>query len=474
MLTLDQLIAQRERDLAAAIAHRNSCQEKLVELRSQATEGQDIPSETVTAAISARDDADTKLRSIEADLAKLREEQAEDERVAALSAQLTPTGVTRKPAYDEVVRVGAEERTYHPGNDPKGVRFLNDLISRDVRKNGQAAARLDRHMDEERVERGDGLAALEERAAGTANFSGLVVPQYLTDLVAPYAKAGRKLADAMRPHDLPETGMTVNISRITTATTTAIQANQADTVSETDIDDTLLQIPIQTNAGSATINYQAIMRGVGVDDTVMQDLAGSYGTTLDSTLINQATNGLTNVANAITYTDSSATAAELYPKLLAAVSGVEGSLLNVDPNATVLVMHSRRWYWLNSQLSSTFPLISQPNVGPLNVAGANNGEGYQASVRGVLPNGSPVIVDNNIATNLGAGTNEDEIYALSLQESHLWEDPNAPFFIDTNTGPNMKKLGVDIVLYGFFAYTFARYAHAQKISGTGLTTPAFA
>lgn len=472
MITMAQLISRAEKSLRDAITVRTAAQEALLELRSQAADSVDITSEQVTAAISARNEADAVVAERTAELEQLRAELAEDERVAELATQITPTNV-RMPAYDEVARVGAEKRMYSPDNDPKGVKFLRDIVGAEIRNDRGAQQRLDRHMDEERVERGEYLAALEERAAGTSNFAGLVVPQYLTDMVAPFAKAGRKLADAMRHHDLPEVGMTVNISRITTQTTTGVVA-EGNTVSETDIDDTLLSPAVQTNAGSATINYQAIMRGVGIDDTVMEDLAGSYGVTLDSTLLNQATNGLTNVATSIAYTDASPTAAELYPKLLAAVAGVEGSLLNVDPNATVLVMHSRRWHWLNSQLSSTFPLISQPNVGPLNVAGANNGEGYAAAIRGVLPNGTPVVVDNNIATNLGAGTNEDEIYAVSLQEAHLWEDPNAPFFISTDKGPNMKKLGVDIVLYGFFAYTFARYSHVQKINGTGLVTPAFA
>lgn len=91
-------------------------------------------------------------------------------------------------------------------------------------------------------------------------------------------------------------------------------------------------------------------------------------------------------------------------------------------------------------------------------------------MRGVLPNGTPVIVDNNIATNLGAGTNEDEIYILSRRESHLWEDASAPMLIRAEQ-TNAASLGVLFVVYGYFAYTHARYSHAQKLNGTGLVTP---
>ena len=43
--------------------------------------------------------------------------------------------------------------------------------------------------------------------------------------------------------------------------------------------------------------------------------------------------------------------------------------------------------------------------------------------------------------------------------------------IRTDTGPTVKSLGVDVVVYGYAAYTHVRRAHAQKINGTGLILP---
>jgi hypothetical protein len=134
-------------------------------------------------------------------------------------------------------------------------------------------------------------------------------------------------------------------------------------------------------------------------------------------------------------------------------------------------MHSRRWYWMQNALSSTWPLISQPGIAA-QMAGTNNAVTYGSGVRGTLPNGTPVIVDNNIATNYGAGTNEDEVYLVDRQECHLWEDPNAPMYIRAEQ-PKLASLGVLMVVYGYFAYTHARYAQARKIGGTGLVTPTF-
>ena len=325
-------------------------------------------------------------------------------------------------------------------------------------------------MDEERAERAEWMAAQEERAAGTGAFAGLVVPQYLTDLYAPAAKAGRPLANLMRHIDLPPTGMTVSISRITTATSTAVQTENAN-LSETNIDDTLLSPAVLTVGGRQTLSRQAVERGVNTDEVTIEDLIRSYGTTLDSTLINQATTGLTNVATSVAYTDASPTAAELYPKLLQAWSGCAGALLDQAAGDVVAVMRIDRWAWLQSQLSSTFPLIGQGFQ--LNVGGVADPKAvYGSGFAGYLPSGVAVIADNNIANTLGGGT-EDEIYFTSRNESFLWEDPDAPMMIRTETGPSLLALGVDIVVYGYFAYTFARQAQARKINGTGLIAPTF-
>ena len=264
--------------------------------------------------------------------------------------------------------------------------------------------------------------------------------------------------------------MTVNISRITTATSAALQTEN-NAVSETNIDDTLLTIGLRTNAGQQTVSRQSVERGIGVEDTTLEDLLRAYSVSLDTKLINQATNGLTNVATSVAYTDGTPTAAELYPKVVGAIAAVEAALLDSDPNATVALMHSRRWYWLQSQLTSTWPLFGQPGVGSQQ-GGVNYGAVYGSGFRGLLPNGTAVIVDNNIATNLGAGTNEDEIYLVSKDEAYLWEDPQAPMLIRAEQ-TKAASLGVLLVVYGYYGYTYVRRSHAQKVAGTGLVTPTF-
>ena len=464
-MTYDELIAAAQSALRSAIAEREAKQEVLMKMRSEVAEGKEFSAEEIPAAIAARDEANALVEQRDAALKTLLAEKAEDERIAALREQIVE--VAPKRAYDQVARVGREERTYRPDQDHDGSGFLRDFVSGAVFGDFAAQQRLGRHMDEERVERGGEIRA----NTPSANFGSLVVPSYLTDLYAPKAKANRPLADAMRKHPLPATGNTIEIAKITTATTTAVRSDETSAVSETNIDDTSFSVNVLEVAGAQSLSRKSVMRGTGIDSVVWEDLFSSYSTTVDSTVINQASTGLAAVATQVAYTDDTPTAAELYPKLLAADAAVEAALLDQDPNGTAFVMHSRRWAWIQSQLSSTFPLIAQPVNAGLNVAGVANDSGYGSSVRGYLPNGAPVIVDNNIATNVGGS--QDTIFAVSLPECHLWEDPNAPMMIRTDTGPSMKTNAIDIVIFGFMAYTFSRQAHAQAIYGTGTTTPTF-
>jgi hypothetical protein len=432
--------------------------------RSQLTEEEDTRIQELRAQHEAEKEAAKGIRSKLATAQEIAGEEAERDKT---QRDTKPSGA-KKAAYDQVARVGTEERTYRKDVDPYGKGFLADIVRNFSFQDVDASTRLARHMAEERVERGEYLT----RAVGTGAFAGLTVPQYLTDLYAPATAPLRPFADTCNRHPLPSDGMSVNISRITTSSSAALQTSENVTVSETNMDDTLLSPLVQTAAGQQTISRQAIDRGTGIEDVTMQDLFNRVATVLDNTLINQATNGLTNVATSVAYTDTTPTGAELYPKILGAAAGVEAALLAMG-RPTHAVMHSRRWYWLSSQMSSTWPLINWSGI-PVQAGGtANTGSSYGSGVRGVLPSGLEVIVDNNITTASGAGTNEDEVYVVPQSECHLWEDPAAPMFIRAEQ-PAAASLGVLLVAYAYFAYTFGRYANGmQKVAGTGLVTPVF-
>lgn len=416
-----------------------------------------------------REQAKADIEGAKRKLADANDVKAEEMERDEKAREIEPTRASgRASGRTASVQVVSEERTYRRDTDPFGKSFLLDVSRQFLFQDVEASNRLSRHMAEERVERAEYMA----RAVGTGAWAGLTVPQYLTDMYAPATAALRPFADVCNRHPLPESGMSVNISRVTTASGAALQASENTGVQETNMDDTLLTVPVQTAAGQQTVSRQAIDRGTGIEDVTMQDLFNRVATVLDNTLLNQAATGLTNVAQAVSYTDASPTGAELYPKILGAAANVEAALLAMG-RPSHAVMHSRRWYWLSSQMSSTWPMINWSNI-PTQASGtANSSSSYNSGPRGVLPCGLEVIVDNNIATNLGAGTNEDELYVVPSSECHLWEDPNAPLFIRAEQ-PAAASLGVLLVAYSYFAYTFQRYTNGMaKVSGTGNVTPTF-
>jgi hypothetical protein len=306
----DQAVKRRDRAVAAVKAILGKARQ---EGRANLSEDEDAD---VKAEFAKRERAVSDLAGIErklADAQKVRDAEREVDAALEQRAGGDRTDVAPRPSYDRVARVGAEERTYHRGNTGRGARFLRDVVAQHLYRDMEAEQRLIRHMQEERVERG----AYLERAVGTGAFAGLTVPQYLTEMYAPAVAARRPFADACNRHDLPDAGMTVNISRITTPTSVALQASENSAVSETNADDTLLTENVQTAAGQQTVSRQAIDRGTGVEDVLMDDLFRRYGTALDSTLLNQASTGLTNVAATTAYTDASPTGPELYPRILA-------------------------------------------------------------------------------------------------------------------------------------------------------------
>jgi HK97 family phage major capsid protein len=363
--------------------------------------------------------------------------------------------------------VTREARTYSPENTD--VSFVKDAFTAKFSNDYAASERLARHSREEEIER---------RAVGTGNFAGLVIPQYLVDLAAPFARAGRPTADfATNKMALPAAGMTLNISRMTTGTSTAVQAAENDAVSNTNADDTLLTVNVRTIAGQQDISKQAIERGTGIDQFIIQDLIRGWHTTLDNQIINGDGNSgamlgirQTSGINDVVYTDASPSVADLYPKLADAYQLIQTSVFQ---NPTHWIMHPRRLAFLLAGVDgSQRPLVLPALNGPMNAVATGAGAAAYGN-SGYTMLGLPIIADANVTTTSGAGTNEDQIYCVNAGELHLWEQAGSPFALNFDaTGAG--SLTIKSVVYGYAAFTAGRYPGAvSKISGTGLVAPTF-
>ena len=459
-----KLKARLVEQINARISIRNGYAEDLVTLRSVET-----PDEVKVDEVRGKQAAvDAELATLNAQREAVEREIEADEQAVRLQKLTMPSGAPSSER-EQVVTGGAEKRTYNPGEDPRGLSFFTDL-SRAHLGDWEAQARLSQHMKEERIERG--ADAVKTRAVTGEGSPGTVIPQYLVDMFAPKSRPGRKFADQCRPHPLPESGLTVYIPRQTAQASVGIQAAELDAVTESDYDDELIPVKVRTASGSQTISRQFAERGLGGEDIVVEDLLRAYDTNLDSQLINATTWGLLAVSAANAYTDATPTGQELYSKILGASAAVEGVLQDLDEDDVFTLMRGSRWKWLQNQFTSTWPLIGQPGIAPQNL-GASDGSPYSKGVRGHLPNGGDIVTDNNLPSNLGTGTNEDPLVIVARQEAHLWEDPKAPLFIRAEQS-QVKKLAIDLVVYGYFAACFDRVPGVhQKITGTGLVPAVF-
>lgn len=451
-------------------------QKRLAELRDELRGLVDLGDE-ITAEQATRADAiSAEIRDV-SDRLDARQRRADALAEAERRAQIADDVERRDSGRAEQrpgVQVTSEERTYSRGAEQAhGRSFIADVINAQCRGDFDASQRLSRHMAEERVERAAHLAGLESRDVGTGAFAGVTVPQYLTDLAGLPKRAMRPFADICRPVPLPEEGMTVVISRGTTGTATAVQATENAAVQETDYDDTALTVNVRTISGKQDVSLQSMQRSRGADQIIVQDLRNAYQTNLDSQILNGDGNsgthlGLLSTSSivAVTYTDASPTAAEAYPKLFDLISQIQSGVYG---GATHLVMAPRRWNWFASQVGTSFPFIQPYSTQAVNVGGEVSSNTY-GGVVGVLA-GLPVVLDGNVPTNTGAGTNQDPIIGVTADECFLWEDQNAPLLISAD---NPSNLQVTLTVYGFSAFTAGRFPGAHgTVNGTGLVTPTF-
>jgi len=385
-------------------------------------------------------------------------------RHAELEARNSAAVEARKKSGIETVvsqtSIKSEPRTYSPQAESS---FVRDAYAAQFSNDYQAKERLARHMNEERIERRD---------VTSANFAGLLVPQFLTDLAAPFARAGRPFLDQARKHQLPDAGLTISISKVTTGSATAVQTEGA-AVQETNMDDTKLDISVVTVAGQQNVSRQAIERGTNIDSLVMADLVSAYHTNLDSLFVTTSATSLTNtITQVVTYTDASPTVAELYPKILDCVQRIQTNFF-AGPN--FILMHPRRLAFILAAVDDQKrPLaVPVPNFnGQPAFASGNGAPVYGNSGYSIV--GLPVITDANVITTNGAGANEDVIIVGNTQEAHLFEQGSGEPMMLRFEQPKGAELDITMVVYGYNAFTANRYPNAfALVGGTGLITPTF-
>ena len=440
----------------------------LSKLQENRTSKTDLIDATLTRAVTEdRDISEIELANIQA--LKLEVEKL-DERInqiaeielrnsanAEIAAKVDSQVETRNVGG---ARVTSEEATYH--NRSKN-DFLADAIAAEFGGSYQARDRIARYQRE----------VLETRDSGTSNFAGLVVPQYLVDSFATLRRAGRPTLDISVNSALPAQGMTLNIGRLTTGVTSYVQASENSAPTESTPDDTLLTINVNTVASMFDLSKQAVLRGTGIETQLLGDAVRSYQTKVDALAINGSGSsgehlGILNTTgiNAVTYTDASPTYAEFFPKLVQAITDVS---TNFFGGATHIVMHpSLAGCLLRALDGSSRPQFTSNLGNPQNAAGTFQRPSYDLGGFQIL--GIPVVLDANVPTNLGAGTNQTAVIVGNFDESYIFEDNSGtPLYVRFEQPDG--NIAIRTVVFGFSAFTAGKYPAAfSAITGTGLIT----
>lgn len=242
--------------------------------------------------------------------------------------------------------------------------------------------------------------------------------QYVT-----YARPGRAFANVCQRAPLPGGTDSINVPKMLTGTTVAIQTADNQPVSDTDLTDTFINAPVRTISGQQGVAIQLIDQSpIAFDDVVFRDLVAAHAAVLDQQVMygtgaNGQVLGVTQTPNVNNIAVSALTIQGIYSAIANAIQTIHVTRF-LPPE--VIVMHPRRWGWLLTLLDTqNRPLFIPEANSPWNAAGILTDVDSQQIVG--RTHGLPIVTDPNIATNLGAGTNEDQIFVMRASDLVLWE-----------------------------------------------------
>lgn len=459
--------------LKRLIARRNQAATEMNRLFESRKAIVDLAGEEAREDLSDEEDAEfrsisEKIKAYQEDIAKLDERVKELADEEERNSKITEGAAAVRRAQARVTSVG-EAATYVKGN---GRSYFSDLmrLHMNLDDNGESRARLERHAIDVRT--GEEYRAGLDRIDSSGGY--FVPPIHLVSQYVPLARAGRATADLCAKMPLPGGTDSINIPKISTGPTVAVQATDNGAVSETDPADTTVAVPIKTLAGQVTIAQQLLDQSpVNFDEVIFKELLSAHAQAVDLQVISGANSGgavkgILTASNTISmsYTTTAPTAKALYPVLIDGIQRVQSQ--RYEP-ATVVVMHPRRFYWLlAAQDSDGRPLITASGPG-VNQLATFSSTGLEQVVGNFA--GLPVVTDPNIPTNLGTGTNEDVILIMKADDLLLLESP-----VRTRAFPEVlsSTLSVRLQLFSYVGFTAERNPKSiVKLGGTGLISPTF-
>lgn len=450
-------------DLIKQLKERRAALKASLEALNAPAEGEE------TRSLTEAEDAEFEAGIVE--LRKLDERidelQQAETREAAAAAHHVEVGTAEQERRERAVVTGEANPVYRQG-DSSSPSFFRDLAISQLNQAGASEAR-------------SRLAAAQETRAGdmttVAGAGGeFAPPLWLVDQFVALARAGRVTADLVNKQTLPSGVSSVNLPKVASGATAAVQATQNSALSDTAMTTTSVSSGITTVGGKQIISMQLLQQsGIPFDQVILQDLAKAYAVQVDSQVLygsnasGQVKGLVSNAVNNAFTTASPAPASvtnanSLYYVVSKAAAAVQAAIFQP---ADAIVMHPNRWAWvLGSVDANSRPLVipAGPQFNGLGNAGEPAAQGFAGSFGGYN-----VYTDPNISLTANSATNQDEIYVLRRDEHYLWESPVQTASFDATYADNASVL---FRILGYIAFIGNRYSGAcQSIRGTGLVAP---
>ena len=325
------------------------------------------------------------------------------------------------------------------------------------------------------------LAASQETRAGdmttVAGAGGTFAPPLwqVADFVA-LARAGRVTANLCQNENLPSGVSSINLPKVASGATVAVQATQNSALSDTAMTTTSVSTGITTVGGKQIISMQLLQQsGIPFDKVILQDLAKAYAIQVDTQVLygtnaNGQVLGLVGAATNTAFTTATPAPASvtnansLYYTLTKVAAAIQTGIF--EP-ANAIVMTPARWAWILGSVDANARPLVTPNTPGFNALGTT-GEQVAQGLAGYF--GSyPVYTDPNVSVTANSATNQDEIYVLRTDQLWLYE---SAVQTESFTATYADNASVLFRILGYMGFIPNRYAAAvQSIRGTGLVVP---
>ena len=424
-------------------------------------------------------DLHSEMKALTAEI-ELRE-SIERSRFAAAKANASVSIKSEPLTYTPEARTSyfKDLATVHGGiaGDTLGARERLERHGKEmsVEMDKRSARRSDDGEREVRSFAGEG-SLFEKRANSRTDGAGgyFVPPTWLIDQFAAALRYGRPVVNSLRQVALPTGTDSISIPTITTGTLTGVQSADNAALSNQDIVDSYVTAPVKTIGGYVDASIQLLEQSPNeiIDQVILQDLVADYLYQTDVQALNGSGSsgqitGLLNVSgiNSVTYTDASPTAVAHWAPLAKAISKtVQARKLG---DGISCFMHPRRYYFLAGGLDSSNRPLIVPNNNAYNPMATTGSEAYAGAVANLVL-GTPVYLDGAIATNTGAGTNQDTILFNRGDDTLFME---GELRTDVFREVLSSTAGIRFRAYNYVAM-LPRYAQSiTTITGTGLVAP---